>query len=129
MRMPCSASCMVSMMRVPPVNCMRAMPRTRRMSLRKKKNAGGAHDEADQRHRRILDHHHDAEPDQRHQIAADGRDEKIDHLADRGGAGGQPGDEFGGMPVGKEADILVQQLVEQAPLIIGDDAVADRTTA
>ena len=33
---------MVSMMRVPPVNCMRAMPRTRLISLRKKKNAGGA---------------------------------------------------------------------------------------
>ncbi len=33
---------MVSMMRVPPVNCMRAMLRTRRISLRRKKNAGGA---------------------------------------------------------------------------------------
>ncbi len=42
MRMPCSASCMVSMMRVPPVNCIRAMPRTRRISLRRKKKAGGA---------------------------------------------------------------------------------------
>ena len=42
MRMPCSASCMVSMMRVPPVNCMRAMLRTRRISLRRNNNAGGA---------------------------------------------------------------------------------------
>ena len=33
---------MVSMMRVPPVNCMRAMLRIRRASLRKKKIAGGA---------------------------------------------------------------------------------------
>ncbi len=33
---------MVSMMRVPPVNCMRAMLRTRRASLRRKKIAGGA---------------------------------------------------------------------------------------
>ena len=40
--MPWSASCIVSMMRVPPVNCMRAMLRTRRMSLRRKNRAGGA---------------------------------------------------------------------------------------
>ena len=33
---------MVSMICVPPVNCMRAMPRTRRISLRRNKNAGGA---------------------------------------------------------------------------------------
>jgi len=32
---------MVSMMRVPPVNCMRAMPRTRRITLRRKNRAGG----------------------------------------------------------------------------------------
>ena len=30
------------------------------------------------------------------------------------------------MAVGEKADVLVQQFVEQAPLIIGDDAVADR---
>ena len=42
MRMPCNASCMVSMMRVPPVNCKRAMLRTRRINLRRKKKAGGA---------------------------------------------------------------------------------------
>jgi len=30
------------------------------------------------------------------------------------------------MTVGEEADILLQQLVEHAPLIIGDDAIADR---
>ena len=42
MRMPCSVSCMVSMMRVPPVNCVCAMLRTRRTSLRRKNIAGGA---------------------------------------------------------------------------------------
>ena len=41
MRMPCSVSCIVSMTRAPPVNCMRAIARTRRISLRRKKNAGG----------------------------------------------------------------------------------------
>ena len=44
---------------------------------------------------------------------------------DGGGAGGEPGDEFGRMTVGEEADVFVQQLVEHAPLIVGDDAVAD----
>ena len=62
--------------------------------------------EAEQRHRRILNHHHDAKSDQRHQIAADRGDQQIDHAADGVGAGGEPGDEFGGMPVGKEADIF-----------------------
>ena len=64
-------------------------------------------------------------PMQRHQIAADRGDQQIDDAADRGGAGGQPGDEFGGMPVGEEADVFVEQLVEQTALIVGDDAVAD----
>ena len=42
MRMPCKASCMVSIMRVPPVNCVRAIPRTRRTIPRSRINAGGA---------------------------------------------------------------------------------------
>ena len=59
------------------------------------------------RHHRILHHHDDAQPDQRHQIAADGGDQKVDHLADGDGAGGEPGDEFGRMTVGEETDIFV----------------------
>ena len=125
MRMPCRASCMVSMMRVPPVNCMRAMPRTRRISLRRKNKAGGAMMRPASDMIGSCDHHHDGEADQRHQIAADRGDEEIDHLADGGGAGGKPGDEFRRMAVGKKADVLLQQLVEHAPLIVGDDAVAD----
>ena len=35
-------------------------------------------------------------------------------------------DELGRMAVGEKGDVLVQQLVEQPSLIIGDDAVADR---
>ncbi len=42
MRRPCKASCMVSTIRVPPVICVRAMPRTRRTILRSRINAGGA---------------------------------------------------------------------------------------
>ncbi len=40
-----------------------------------------SHDEADKRHDRILDHHHDRQSDERQQVAADGGDEKIDNLA------------------------------------------------
>ena len=42
MRKPCKASCMVSMMRVPPVICVRAIPRTRRTIPRSRIIAGGA---------------------------------------------------------------------------------------
>ncbi len=91
----------------------------------KEQKRGRRHDEAGKRHHRILHHHHDAKPDQRHQIAAYCGDEKIDHLAHRGGAGGEPGDEFGRMAIGEKADVLLQELVEHAPLIIGDDPVAD----
>ncbi len=104
---------------------MRAMPRTRRTILRKMNKAGGAMTTAGDRHDRVLDHHHDGQADQRHQIAADGGDEKIDHLTDGGRAGGEPGNEFGRVSVGEEADVLLQELVEHAPLVVGDDAVAD----
>ena len=125
MRMPCSASCMVSMMRVLPVNCICAILRTRRISLRRTNKAGGATtkpatDITGSWTTITID-----EPDQRHQIAADGGDQEIDHLAHGIGAGGEPGDELRRMAVGEEADIFPQQLVEHAPLVVGDDAVAD----
>ena len=37
----------------------------------------------------------------------------------------EPREEFGRMPVGEEVEVLVQQLVEHPPLVVGDDAVAD----
>jgi len=52
--------------------------------------------------------------------------EKIDHLTDGGSAGGEASDEFRRMPIGEITDILLQQLVEQSALIIGNNAVADR---
>ena len=125
MRMPCRASCMVSTMRVPPVNCVRAIPRTRRIILRRRINAGGAMMSAAIDMIGSCDHHHDGEADQRHQIAADSGDQKIDHLADGRRAGGRAGHKFGRVSIGEIADVLVQQLVEHAPLIVGDDAVAD----
>ena len=87
---------------------VRATVRIRRTSLRSTQHRRRNDDEADQRHDRILHHHHGDQADERQQIAADRRDQQIEHL--RGGvrAGRQPRDEFGGMPVGEEADILVE---------------------
>ncbi len=82
-------------------------------------------DEAGERHHWILGHHHDCQPDQRHQVAADGSDQKIDDRRYRSGAGGQPRDEFRGVAVGEEAHILVHELLEHPPLVVGDDTVAD----
>ena len=125
MRKPCKASCIVSMMRVPPVICVRAIPRTRRTIPRSRISAGGA------TMRPAIDmigsciNHHEGQPDQRHQIAADRGDQQINCLADGRCAGGQTDDEFRGMPVGEIADVFLQQFVEHALLIVGDDAVAD----
>ena len=94
---------MVSMMRVPLVNCRRAMLRTRRTSLRRKKIAGGATIKLPERHDRILRHHHDNEPDQRHQIAADGGDEKVEHRRRRVAPVVIRAMNSGRMPVGEEA--------------------------
>ena len=51
--------------------------------LAQKENRRRRHDEAAERHNRILRHHHDGEPDQRNQIAADSGDQKIDHRRHR----------------------------------------------
>ena len=66
-----------------------------------------------------------AKSDQREQIAADRRDEEVEHLARGGGAGGQPRHEFRAVAVGEEADVVLQQPREHPPLVVGDDAVAD----
>ena len=126
MRMPCSVSCIVSMMRVPPVNCMRAMLRTRRISLRRKNKAGGAmmKPTIDISGSCITITIDSPTSDIRSRPTAVMR--RLITMAHGGGAGGQPGDEFGGMAVGKKADVLAQQLVEHAALVVGDDAVADR---
>ena len=88
------------------VNCMRAMLRTRATSLRRTSIAGGAATKP------AIDITGSCititmtKPDQRHQIAADGGDQKIDDRRHGLGAGGQPRDEFGRMPIGEEADVL-----------------------
>ena len=39
--------------------------------------------------------------------------------------GGQPRQEFGRMPLGKEPDAFAHQLGEQPPLVVGENGVAD----
>ena len=97
----------------------------RRISLRSTISAGGAIKQAEQRHDRILQHHHDHEADQRQQIAADRGDDQVEHLRDRGRAHRHAREEFRGMPVGEEADVLAHQLREQLPLVAREDGVGD----
>ena len=65
------------------------------------------------------------ERDQRQEIAAERGDQQVDDLRAGGGAGRKPRDEFGRVPVGKEAQAFAEQLGEHGALIVGDDAVAD----
>ena len=82
-------------------------------------------DDAEQRHDRVLNGHDRGKPDQREEVAADRGNEQIEHLCGSGGASVQPRDEFRAVPVGKEADIMLQQACEQSALIFGNDAIAD----
>ena len=83
------------------------------------------HHEGEKRHQRVFDDHDGDQPDQRQQVAAERGDQEVDDLRRRRRAGGEARDEFGRVPVGEKADALVEQLGEHAPLIVGDDAVAD----
>ena len=102
-RMPCSDSCMVSMMSAVPVNWLCARPLMRFTSLRSTSIAGGATAKPSSAIIGILHQHHDDERDQRQQIAPDRVDQQVEHLRDRGGAGGQPRQKFRRMPLGEEA--------------------------
>ncbi len=83
------------------------------------------HDDAEQGHHGILHRHDRGKPDERKQIATDRRDEEVEHLACRGGAGREPRHELGAMAVGKKTDVMLEQLREHSLLIVGDDPVAD----
>ncbi len=79
------------------------------------------HDEADERHHRVLPHHHADHGEQHHEVAPDGVDQHVEHVGDGFGAGGQPRQEFRRMPFGEEADALAHQLGEQLALVGGED--------
>ncbi len=83
------------------------------------------HDDAEQGHHGVLHGHHRDKADERQQIATDRRDEQVEHLARRGGAGGEPGHELGTVAVGEKADVMLEQFREHPPLILGNDPVAD----
>ena len=82
-------------------------------------------DDAEERHDGILHSHDRGEADERQQIAANRGNEQVQHLACCGGPGREPGHELGAVAVGKEADVMLQQLGEHPPLIVGDDSIAD----
>ena len=96
-------------------------------------NADLAHADGGQRHehqrqqrqQRVLRHHHDDEADDRQRVAGERGDEKVEHAARRLGDERLAGDEFGRMRPAVIADLHPQHLVEDAPLDVGDDAVAD----
>src|SRR6516164_2361676 len=73
----------------------------------------------------ILRHHDDDEPDDRQHVAGKGGDEEIEHAARGLGDERLASDEFGRMRAGIVAHLHPQHLVEDAPLHVGDDAVAD----
>ena len=83
------------------------------------------HDEAEERHHRVLHDHHDQQGDEHEQVAADGPDDEVDGCAGGRGSGGEARKQFGRVPVGEEVEILVDQRVEHSPLVVGDDRVAD----
>ncbi len=69
--------------------------------------------------------HHREESDKRQQIAAEGRDDEVEHLACGGSAGGQASHELRAVAVGKKTDIMLEQLGEHPSLIVGNDSIAD----
>ena len=77
------------------------------------------------RQQRILRHHDDDKPDDRQRIAGKRGDEEIEHVARRLGDKRLAGDEFGRMRAAVIDDLHPQHLVEDAPLDVGDNAVAD----
>ena len=103
--------------------CMIA--RTRRISLRSTNSAGGTTISLTSDITGSWITMTATEADQGEKVAAERGDQQIEHWLAAAAPVVQPRDEFGGMAVGKEADVLAQQLVEHAALVFGDDAIAD----
>ena len=125
MRMPCAVSCSNSIICIAPWNSLAMILRTRTPILRTPIAASGNEHQRQEREQRVLRHHHDDEPDDRQRVARERRDEEVEHAARRLGDEGLAGDEFGRMRPAVVADLHPQHLVEDAPLDVGDDAVAD----
>ena len=86
----------------------------------------GRHDhQADQRHPRILQDHHSDQRNHRQEIAAERAGQQVQHVARGGRAGVEARHEFRGVTVGEVGEVLPDQRLEHAPLVFGDDAVAD----
>ena len=80
MRMPCSVSCSVSRIRVPPWNWLRPDGVDAADQLAQDEERRRRDHEAEERHQRVFHDHHGNQPDQRQKVAADRGDQQVDHL-------------------------------------------------
>ena len=81
--------------------------------------------ERDEREDRLLHEHDDDEAQQRENVAARGRDDRLQRVAHAVGRIDEARDEVARMTVVEEAHVLPQQVVEQTALGVGDDRIAD----
>ena len=125
MRMPCAVSCSDFIICIAPWNSLAMILRTRTPILRTPNTAIGTNMSAKTRQQRVLRHHDNNEPDDGQGVAGQRGDEEVEHVARRLGDERLAGDEFGRMLATVVSDLHPQHLVEDAPLDVGDDAVAD----
>ena len=125
MRMPCTVSASNSIICSAPWNSVAMMPRTRTPILRTPTAARGTNISARIDSTGSCRHHHDDQPDDGQRIARKSGDEDVEHAARRLRDERLAGDEFRGMRPAVIADLHPQHLVEDLPLDVGDDGVAD----
>ena len=75
-------------------------------------------DDAQRREHRVLHRHHRQQPNERKQIATEGSDEQVEHLARRRGSGVESRHELRAVAVGKKTDVMLQQSGKHLPLIV-----------
>src|SRR5215510_6773423 len=83
------------------------------------------HDDAEHGQHGILHGHDGGKPDERKEITTERRNEEIEHVARRSGAGRKPRHELGAMAVGKKTNVMLEQPREHPLLIVSNDPVAD----
>jgi hypothetical protein len=80
---------------------------------------------AEDHHHGVLHRHDDDETNQCNEVAADARDDEVEHHARTGRAGVHAVEEFCRVAFGEKRDALREQRVVNLALIVGDDAIAD----
>src|SRR5664279_1179920 len=82
-------------------------------------------DNREQRKHWALRYHYAKQGDKRQHISAEASHERIDRVGRRRGTPGDPGREFRRVPVSKECQALLQQLIEKTTLIPRNDLIVD----